>query len=129
MDSVTLDFDRLALMDLFTDAERQEIAEAMIESVEDLLVRLAAALESGDLGDTAEASHMGLNEAAVVGAVELRDAFAALERASRSGAIEEAREIRTRVELMWPPTRQAVEGLGHRDAAGKQRQGGPEPIG
>ncbi len=129
MTSVTLDTDRLALMDLFTDAERQEIAAAMIESVEELLTRLPAAIESGDLEDAAEAAHMGLNEAAVVGAVELRDAFRELERACRSGELMLAREIRERVELLWPPTRQAVEDLGHRDAADRQRQSGAEPIG
>jgi hypothetical protein len=101
---VRLDPARVADLQIFSDGELREIANRVIDALAALQRQLASA---GEPSRVAELAHLALNEALVVGARELADAFGALERAARAG--RSIGEPLRAVENLWPPSRAAIE--------------------
>jgi hypothetical protein len=108
---LALDADRLAQLRVFSDAERQAIAEGASTAITTQLDRVEHALASSDLGTVADAAHRARNETLLVGARQLTTAFADLERAARGGEHELARAAADEVKAVWPATQVAIDGI------------------
>jgi hypothetical protein len=104
-----LDGDRLAQLRVFSDGERQAIAKGVASAITDQLDRVEHALARADLGTVADAAHHARNETLLVGASELTDAFADLERAARRGESELARATAREVKAVWPAAQAAID--------------------
>lgn len=113
-----LDDGRVRDLSVFTAAELRPICLGVIGAVEEQLDVLARAREAQQLAVAAEAAHRARNEALIVGARELRDAFAALESAARAGEPARAHEAEQLVRELWPETRAAIAALGDQGASG-----------
>ena len=108
MSAVALDAERLAQLRVFTEAERRQITADVIETVGAQFERLDAAFAGRDLTTAADAAHRARNEALLVGARELCDAFAKVEQASRGGDVRRASGAAQAAKELWPPTRDAI---------------------
>jgi hypothetical protein len=108
MPAVALDTERLAQLRVFSDAELRQITADVIEAVTAQLQGLHEALASRDLRTAADAAHRGRNEALLVGARELCEAFSSLEQAARGGDSSQAEKAAQAAGELWPATRKAI---------------------
>jgi hypothetical protein len=96
---------------VFTRDELTVVATEVIRSVSAEIAAAHDAAVSGDLHRLAHAAHAGRNEALMVGARELADAFGQAEIAANAGDAHAAREALVRVESSWSSVRAEVEQL------------------
>jgi HPt (histidine-containing phosphotransfer) domain-containing protein len=115
---VQLDAGRLQDLSVFTAAELRPICLGVIGAIAEQLEALDRALAAGQLESAAEAAHSARNEALLVGARELSDAFAALESASRAGHSSGAAKAAELAREVWPETRVAIDALADHGATG-----------
>ena len=115
MQGSALDADRLAQLRVFSPAELRVIATSAATVITDQLKRLERALARGDLDTAADAAHRGRNETLLVGADELTDAFAEVERASRARNPAVANAAAQQVNAVWPATQAAIERIARGD--------------
>jgi HPt (histidine-containing phosphotransfer) domain-containing protein len=115
MPGSALDADRLDQLRVFSQAELQAIATSAATVITDQLKRLDGALARTDLSTAAEAAHRARNETLLVGARELTDAFADLERAARGGNPTRARAAAQQANAIWPATHEAIDGIARGD--------------
>ncbi len=107
MRAVALDAERLAQLRVFEKREQREIAGGAVEAIARQLERIDAAL-AGDHRSAAAAAHAARNEALLMGALELCDAFARLEQAARRGDRASVVTAVGEAHAAWPPTREAI---------------------
>jgi hypothetical protein len=115
MPGSALDADRLAQLRVFSRAELNEIATSAATVIADQLKQLDSALARGDLRTAADAAHRARNETLLVGARELTDGFADVERAARDGNPSRARAAAQRVNAIWPATHDAIDRIASED--------------
>jgi hypothetical protein len=108
MPAVALDAERLAQLRVFNEAELRQITADVIDAVGAQFDRLQTAFAGHDLTTAADAAHRARNEALLVGAMELCDAFTEVEEASRSGDGRRASDAARAAQDLWPPTRDAI---------------------
>jgi HPt (histidine-containing phosphotransfer) domain-containing protein len=110
-----LDAARLSELRVFTPDELREISADSIRAIDELLAELEQTLAGGQLAAVAEAAHRARNEALLVGARELCDAFVELEHSARREGGARARQAVDRARTVWPQTRAAIAALGAQD--------------
>ena len=112
-----LDAGRTRELRVFTPAELREIGVATIRALSDLLDELDIALAGPDLAAAANVAHRARNEALLVGAREMCDAFDQLERAARDIQVAHTRasEAAASARRLWPETRSAIAELARGD--------------
>src|SRR6516165_9324831 len=115
MPASALDADRLAQLRVFSQSELQAIARSAATAITDQLRRLDRALASTDLSTAADAAHRARNETLLLGASDLTDAFADLERAARDVNPTGAQSAAQQVNAIWPATRDAIDGIARGD--------------
>lgn len=109
MQGFGLDSDRVSQLRVFSEAERRAITKGAASAITRQLERLERALESSDLGTAADAAHHARNETLLVGARQLTEALAEVERAARGGEHEPARDAVQDVKALWPAARAAID--------------------
>lgn len=108
MRAVALDAERLAQLRVFDQNELRGIAAGCVAAIARQLKLIDDALVGSDHSSAAEAAHSGRNEALVMGALELGEAFARLEQAARQGDGPGADAAAREADAAWPATRQAI---------------------
>jgi HPt (histidine-containing phosphotransfer) domain-containing protein len=109
MSAVALDAARLAQLRVFNEEELRQIIADVIDAVAAQLKRLDDAFAARDLVNAAQAAHRGRNEALLVGARELCEAFTSVEEAARAGDMSRARDAASAARELWPATRSAID--------------------
>ncbi|MCC6729527.1 MAG: PAS domain-containing protein [Chthonomonadales bacterium] len=92
-----LDRERLAQASGGDAQFEQELLDELVASTGDYLSEASAALAAGDVARVCASAHALRGSAATVGAAALERVCSALERAARSGAAEEARDLLARL--------------------------------
>lgn len=108
MAEVALDAERLAQLRVFEKREQREIAGGAVEAIAQQLERIDAALADDHDSSAAAAAHAARNEALLMGALELCDAFERLEHAARRGDRASVVAAVGDAHATWPPTREAI---------------------
>jgi HPt (histidine-containing phosphotransfer) domain-containing protein len=103
--SVPLDPQRLAELEGLIGPDLGTILQSLGDSISSAIEDAAGALAAGELAGVAYAAHRCRNDAMMVGALQLQEALADLEAASRRDGLEEARQAMRRVREVWPSTR------------------------
>jgi HPt (histidine-containing phosphotransfer) domain-containing protein len=101
----TLDRKRIAELGEVIGADLGRVIDSLCESISAAIDDADAALASGELPRAAYAAHRCRNDALMVGALQLQEALAAVEAASRRDQLEQARQAMVRVHDIWPSTR------------------------
>jgi HPt (histidine-containing phosphotransfer) domain-containing protein len=104
-----LDRKRIAELGEVIGPDLGRVIESLCESISGAINDADAALVEGELPRAAYAAHRCRNDALMVGALQLQEALAALEEATRRQAATPAREALDRVRAVWPATRDELD--------------------
>jgi HPt (histidine-containing phosphotransfer) domain-containing protein len=105
---VQLDAERLRDLQVFNQKELEDIGRRAIDAISQQLDELDRAVGGQDLAAAGEAAHRARNEALLLGARELAEAFQSVEDATRADLGSGAAEAAVAARALWPPTREAI---------------------
>ena len=103
-----LDLARIAELQHVMGADAATIISSMLASMTSAIGEVESALAAGDLDGVTQAAHRCRNDALMLGAKPLLEALTAIETATRNHHEADAREALTRLNAVWPPTRQQL---------------------
>jgi HPt (histidine-containing phosphotransfer) domain-containing protein len=105
---VQLDTERLRDLEIFSQSELEVIGRRAIDEISRHLNAVDDAVAGQDLTVAGEAAHGARNEALLMGARELAEAFQSVEDAARAGDGSGVGEAVGRARALWPSTREAI---------------------
>jgi HPt (histidine-containing phosphotransfer) domain-containing protein len=106
--SFALDHNRIAELEGLIGSDLGPILQSLEESISTAIEDADRALGAGEPASAAYAAHRCRNDALLVGALQLQEALATLEAASRGKELEPACAAMSRVREIWPATRDAL---------------------